>query len=76
MLVQDLLHSQFAPQPIYCQIYPGSPYKCAINKLKPIPTGATNVALCFSAASIMIVSTSMMVTNISMKRPIVSAVAK
>lgn len=34
-----------------------------------MPTGARNVLLCFSAASMKMVKTSMAVKNISMKRP-------
>lgn len=40
-----------------------------MNRERPIPTGAMNVPLCFSAANIKIVKTSCAVRNISMKRP-------
>ena len=45
------------------------PLSSAMNKDRPMPTGAMNVALCFSAASMKIVKTSWAVRNISMKRP-------
>jgi hypothetical protein len=46
-----------------------TPVSSAINREIPIPTGARNVLLCFSAASIKIVKTSWKVRNISIKRP-------
>ena len=45
-----------------------------MNNDKPMPTGAINVALCFSAASMKMVKTSSAVRNISMKRPRVTEV--
>jgi hypothetical protein len=45
------------------------PASSATNRAKPIPTGATNVALCFSTASIRIVNTTIVVKNISMNMP-------
>ena len=50
------------------------PANSAMNKDRPIPTGAMKVALCFSAASMKIVKTSWAVRNISMKRPWVTVV--
>lgn len=47
------------------------PASSAMNSDSPIPTGATNVALLFSAASMKMVNTSIVVKNISMKRPCV-----
>ena len=47
------------------------PASSAMNSDSPIPTGATKVALLFSAASMNMVNTSMVVKNISMKRPCV-----
>jgi hypothetical protein len=51
-----------------------TPPSSAMNKLKPMPIGARNVPLCFSAASMKIVKTSCAVRNISMKRPRVTDV--
>jgi len=45
------------------------PVNSAMKSESPIPIGAMNVPLCFSAASIKIVNTSCAVRNISMKRP-------
>ena len=47
----------------------GIPVSSAMNSERPIPTGAMNVPLCFSAANMKIVKTSSAVKNISMKRP-------
>ncbi len=46
-----------------------SPVIWQINKLSPIPSGARNVARCFSTASMKMTSMSWIVRNISMKRP-------
>lgn len=40
-----------------------------MNKARPIPIGAMNVARCFSAASMRMVNTRSAVRNISMKSP-------
>ena len=40
-----------------------------MNMANPMPTGARNVARCFSLASMMIAKTSMAVQTASMKRP-------
>lgn len=40
-----------------------------MNRARPIPIGAINVPLCFSAASMKIVKTNSAVRNISIKRP-------
>lgn len=45
------------------------PASSAMNRESPIPTGATKVALLFSAASIKMVKTNIVVKNISMKTP-------
>lgn len=41
----------------------------AMKRDSPMPTGAMNVPLCFSAASMKMVKTSRAVRNISMKSP-------
>lgn len=46
-----------------------TPTISATNNAMPIPTGARNVALCFSAASMKTVKTSKEVRNISRKTP-------
>ena len=46
-----------------------SPASSAIKRDSPMPTGAMNVPLCFSAASMKIVNTSCAVRNISMNSP-------
>ncbi len=45
------------------------PASSAINSDNPIPTGATKVALLFSAASMKMVKTNIVVKNISIKTP-------
>ena len=45
------------------------PASSATKRARPMPTGAMNVALVFSAASINTVKTSSAVKNISMKSP-------
>jgi hypothetical protein len=45
-----------------------------MNNESPMPIGAINVPLCFSAANMKMVKTSSAVRNISMKRPCVTEV--
>jgi hypothetical protein len=45
------------------------PPSSAMKRERPMPTGAKNVLLCFSAASMIMVKTSWAVRNISMKSP-------
>lgn len=45
------------------------PQSSARKKERPIPTGARNVALCFTTASMIITNTSWAVKNISMNKP-------
>ena len=51
------------------------PASSAMKRARPMPIGATNVALCFSAANMKMVYSNMNVRNISMKRPRVTEVS-
>lgn len=52
-----------------------TPASSAMNSASPMTRGATKVALCFSAASMKMVESSMKVRNISMNKPLTTEVS-